>query len=246
MSATQTDQLGTDDHFTKMSQNRKKTQKRAQNIAQRDHRVEHRSPVVYTSYSGLNPIAPRLRTTLKYVDTFTVTTSAGPGIGYTVMNLNGLYDPDSTGAGHQPMGYDQIAALYNRYRVFRTRWTVRVLPNPSTATPFHFVVVPTNTTTVFTTYGAAAEQTYAKTGIFNSYTPLTIRGSVDLAQLNGKTPEAYMADDSTQAIVTANPTEQFGLHCLVFEPAGTGVGFRYEVSLMFDCEFSDPNQLSQS
>lgn len=31
--------------------------------------------------------------------------------------VNSLHDPDATGTGHQPMGYDQLAAIYNRYLV---------------------------------------------------------------------------------------------------------------------------------
>jgi hypothetical protein len=222
------------------------SKQKQKSIQAQDRRLEHRSPISYTAFSGLYPIAPRLRTRLRYTDTFTVTTSAGPGIGNAVFNLNGLFDPDSTGAGHQPMGFDQLASLYNRYRVYKTWWTVRVLPVASTATPYHLAIVPTNSTTVFTNFSTAAEQTYSKTSIFNSYTIAEHTGSIEIAKLNGKTPEAYMSDDTTQAQVTANPSEAFGLHCLVYEPAGTGVGFRYEINLIFDCEFSDPIPLAQS
>ncbi len=36
-----------------------------------------------------------------------------------VFRLNSLYDPDLTGTGHQPYGFDQFAALYSRYKVDR-------------------------------------------------------------------------------------------------------------------------------
>lgn len=35
----------------------------------------------------------------------------------TVFAANGLYDPDITGIGHQPSGFDQFMALYNEYVV---------------------------------------------------------------------------------------------------------------------------------
>lgn len=37
---------------------------------------------------------------------------------------NGMYDPDITGVGHQPMGFDQLAAIYQRYRVNACKITV--------------------------------------------------------------------------------------------------------------------------
>lgn len=38
-----------------------------------------------------------------------------------IFSANGLYDPDSTGIGHQPRGYDQIMALYDHYVVTRAK-----------------------------------------------------------------------------------------------------------------------------
>lgn len=34
-----------------------------------------------------------------------------------VYTTNGLYDPNTTGIGHQPTGFDQLMALYNEYVV---------------------------------------------------------------------------------------------------------------------------------
>lgn len=44
-----------------------------------------------------------------------------PGIagvaGVQVISANGLYDPDLSGVGHQPTGFDQIMAMFNHYTV---------------------------------------------------------------------------------------------------------------------------------
>lgn len=51
-----------------------------------------------------------------------VTLNPGPGLaGVYVFSTNGMYDPDITGAGHQPLGFDQWMALYNSYQVLSSK-----------------------------------------------------------------------------------------------------------------------------
>lgn len=37
-----------------------------------------------------------------------------------VFSLNGLYDPNITGTGHQPIGFDQLMLMFNHYTVLST------------------------------------------------------------------------------------------------------------------------------
>ncbi|WP_218254000.1 hypothetical protein, partial [Candidatus Magnetobacterium casense] len=62
---------------------------------------------------ALAPIAQRYITKMKYSDVI----SGGALFGDVHMNLNSLFDPNRSGIGHQPYGFDQLATLYNRYRV---------------------------------------------------------------------------------------------------------------------------------
>lgn len=41
--------------------------------------------------------------------------------------MNSLFDPNFTLAGHQPFGYDQMGALYNRYTVYKVTIQVRIV-----------------------------------------------------------------------------------------------------------------------
>lgn len=51
-----------------------------------------------------------------------------PGVGGVpvtyVYNLSSLYDPDQTGAGHQPLAFDQLMPLYDHYHVIATKTRV--------------------------------------------------------------------------------------------------------------------------
>lgn len=62
------------------------------------------------------PVATTTMAKLAYVQSSTFT----PAAGLTTTRLfrcNDLYDPDFTGAGHQPMGFDEIIARYNHFTV---------------------------------------------------------------------------------------------------------------------------------
>jgi len=57
-----------------------------------------------------------------------------PGLaapGAYIFRANSLFDPDFTGTGAQPLGFDQMAAMYNRYTVTNAQIRV-VFSNPST------------------------------------------------------------------------------------------------------------------
>jgi hypothetical protein len=57
---------------------------------------------------------------LKYCEQFNL----NPGIGGTadnyVFSANGVYDPNITGGGHQPAGFDQYMALYEKFTVTKS------------------------------------------------------------------------------------------------------------------------------
>lgn len=61
---------------------------------------------------------------LRYVD-YRHSTDAG-GTVTQIWRGNAPFDPDQTGVGSQPVGYDQLSAFYERYRVFGCRIRIQV------------------------------------------------------------------------------------------------------------------------
>lgn len=61
-------------------------------------------------------VPPFTYVNLTYPIAFTSSSTTG-GDWYWQFRLNSLYDPDATGTGSQPTGFDQWMALYERYRV---------------------------------------------------------------------------------------------------------------------------------
>lgn len=60
--------------------------------------------------------------------------SAAGVVAWHSFRANSVYDPDSTGVGHQPSYYDQCAAIYNHYRVINSRAKASFVNNGATAT----------------------------------------------------------------------------------------------------------------
>lgn len=64
------------------------------------------------------PLGRSIKAVHMYVDT---TIQLNPGLAgvpdFHNFSANGLYDPDISGVGHQPMGFDQMIALFNHYTV---------------------------------------------------------------------------------------------------------------------------------
>lgn len=74
--------------------------------------------------------APRsLRTVLRYAESLITINggAAGTSDAY-VFSANGAYDPNITGTGHQPRGFDQYMGLYTYYVVVAARITVKYSP----------------------------------------------------------------------------------------------------------------------
>lgn len=78
------------------------------------------------------PVSKLIKNQLYYDDNFTLTGISGV-MATHVFSANGLYDPDFTGTGHQPIGFDQLIQSYNHYSVIRSKITVGFVNNSSYA-----------------------------------------------------------------------------------------------------------------
>lgn len=63
------------------------------------------------------PFPTKLRRKLNYCEKLTLNPGAAGIPAGNVFRANGLYDPNQTGTGHQPMGFDELMTAYERYTV---------------------------------------------------------------------------------------------------------------------------------
>jgi len=193
---------------------------------------------------SLQPIANRYICKMKYA-----TTIATNSTGSYIFNLNSLFDPDRTGFGHQPYGFDPLANLYNRYRVISCGWRVQ---NPSGATGMALTTsaVPSNDLSIaWTNTGIMLENPRAKYITQNPGAPImNLKGKQYLPALVGRTKAQYMADDSYGATVLASPTEVALLYLQTFNALSGEIiaGIGLQVVLEYTVEFYDIKHVVQS
>jgi len=67
----------------------------------------------------------KVQMTHKYRERLVFTTGAGTP-SYYYFSCNGMYDPNITGTGHQPIYFDQMTVLYDHYTVIGSKVTLRI------------------------------------------------------------------------------------------------------------------------
>ena len=82
-----------------------------------------KSYVKKTMYPRFRPSHPVKRyVKLKYCQEFTLNPGAGT-VASHAFKADDMYDPDHTGVGHQPMGFDQLTPIYQKHSVVASKAT---------------------------------------------------------------------------------------------------------------------------
>jgi len=154
---------------------------------------------------GRQPLPNLLRSTVKYSEVVDISLGIS-GYGNYTFSANGLFDPNITGTGHQPMYFDQMMNLYDHYTVlsstikftpfysgaFATIWTALKDDDPSLSVSAYYTAAerPGSMTTT-----ESLSQQPGK--------PLWLK--FDAGKTFGGDP---IAQDSLQGTVSTNPSEQ--------------------------------------
>lgn len=142
-----------------------------------------------------------------YSESILLTDNGGPQ--NYLFSANGMYDPNYTGTGHQPMYFDQVGALYNHYCVIGSKITIRAVPQgTSVQNPYKIVLWVNDDTNVSPTVDGIMEFKGAKTrlctgGINPSQIVLTQSWSAK--KYFGGSP---LANTNLQGTTSSNPIEQ--------------------------------------
>jgi len=240
---------------TKMALSPAGKAKLKRNLKQLARRLRKQRSTVNVNRS-LQPFAQRYMCKHKYAEVRSVAGPIGGGLVQYNWNLNSLYDPNLTGAGHQPYGYDQMVDLYNRYRVYKVDYVVSAYNSAADGTTASVIgVLPSNEPlSVSGGVSELMENPRAKyiTQI-NGGGLKVLKGSISLPSLVGRSKAQYMADDRYQALATASPSEQAILNIMAGAISGNaGSGgtatntMLLSISLVYHVEWFDAKIQLQS
>jgi len=168
---------------------------------------------------------------------------------------NGLFDPNITGTGHQPMGFDTMMTYYEQYTVMRSKISVTFVNNGANVCRVGISLSPDTTAAVT---GDVVENGYVVMKTIDSAAGLSGAGSgtricelnlnCDCASYFGRKTQREMLDDtSLSGTAAANPSEQVYFNILTWDGYyGTGATtIACDVVLEYDAVFWEPRKVSQ-
>lgn len=195
------------------------------------------------------PLPQKLLSKHRYSTTIQLDPGAAGILASHVFSANGLYDPDITGTGHQPMGFDQLAVLYDHYTVIGAKITVK----GTNADTIYQQIVGINTLDDTTDPASGdintmIEQGKTKYVVFGdaaSTHSKTITAKVAPKKFFGKSN--MMDNAQLKGNAAANPTEQVYFHVVAAPIQGVNsVPIQLHVLIEYVAVWTEPKALASS
>jgi len=122
-----------------------------------------------------------------------------------VYRLNSCFDPDQTGVGGQPAGFDQLKALYGRYRVVAVRARVSCSCATSGGGAF-LAIAPVDNSALTSIAEDVASLRHAASMALSNNSKLAVCDKLwHIGELLGYSDESVLANSNMDAAVTGNP-----------------------------------------
>lgn len=195
-------------------------QRKERTLASRYRGIEARrranpNRAVVLSYPGYNFLPQRAMTKIRYCDELSIASASTLNLRDWVIRANSIFDPDYSnyGGNGQPLAHDQLATLYNEYRVHACK--IKATFSNESGVSTRLCVVPTNSATQFTAMLDACEQPYAKTTALAPYTGGPASGSVSQKKKTTLIMGIKDLDKDEVAAFGASPINEWYYHVIV-------------------------------
>lgn len=163
-----------------------------------------------------------------------------------IFQLNGLYDPNITTTGHQPIGFDQLMPLYDHYTVIGAKASLTCTNTSSSLSCIAVAQVKDNSTpsSVTSEMVENGSNKYCVLGPSTSgASTKTMALGVNMSKFLGRN---VMDEDNCKGTITTNPIEGVYLHVHLDSPSTSAVSMRYLLTIDYVAVLTEPKQLSSS
>ncbi len=156
---------------------------------------------------------------------------------------NSCFDPDKTGTGHQPLGFDQYVGFYNRYRVHKSAITIELI---SATLGCHITATPTTTSSAPPDLVTALESPYTLSMPISSSVFRNVKTrAISTKKIWGM--QSITQDDLYQALYSADPVRLWLWKILIETQDGaSSATVRVNIRVTYYVEFFERSVLSQS
>lgn len=192
----------------------------------------------------MNPFPTNYVCQLRYSQVFPIAYSTGAW-GHQSFRLNSLFDPDYSGVGHQPRGFDELTYIYQQYMVTGCKVKLKFWQTSSNDTYVGFTTRKDNT--VPTIFEDWTEGRYGSSKVIKADDNRVHFKTFYLSMRNffGKRPQ--LIDEEARAEYTSNPTEMcnfvIGVNDIGLIASGS---IRCEIELVYDAVFTKRKYLASS
>lgn len=234
-----------------VSKQYKKRKARPKSINPR-YRKSNKTPIAHVAkipqrLSGY-PVYGNKKVTLSYSDYFSVAAGALGATGSYIFAANGMFDPNITGIGHQPMGFDQFTPLYRRYTVINAQIRVVATTASSTSNSMLFGVCLSRTNTplsrIVNCEGHSSWDIVGGEATGNCQ-PKTVYLSASPAVYFGVSKP--LSENELAGTAASNPATLLYFHVFAGDARGAGVGAcDFNVEIAYTAIWHDPEQLPSS
>lgn len=196
------------------------------------------------------------RVRLPYYETQLSLSSTAGAVATYNFSANGVYDPNITGTGHQPMGFDTLMLYYEQATVVSSKITVTAGNGGIHAARLAIALAPDTTTLTSmelmengeiksAVMDGVANQASNGSGYGTGNRLKTISLNCDVASYFGRRTQRELLDDvNLYCTAAANPTEQVYFSICTWGLTNSNGGCTFDVTVSYDVIFWEPRKAS--
>ncbi len=216
----------------------------------RTYRRKKRSNFNRRSGPGLTrafPIGKKFVFKTRYFDRLVALNPGAGGLAVSqVYSLNGLFDPDISGVGHQPIGFDQIMPLYDHYTVIGARARV-TFSNTSALHSQICMLHLKDSATTSVDVDSIIENGLTRYSVVGPLAADSVKSMTINCSVKKFFSKNIMDENNFQGTITSNPSEQVYLHLTVAPMEGLDSSeVNCNVLIEYVAVLTEPKQLASS